>query len=323
MPVRAISGIPRASLGALLLVSLAIAFAPHTAFAQAKRAAPSKAAPSNAVDTPAPAPEQKPGQPFRDNPAAKTAGSAIPGGIVRWSEPGTRKCGMGKRSWLPVEGTCYYPIDLMTKPGVIIVTRTGAGKAETAKVRIKAFDYGTQEVELPDIPQRNPSAADLKRVARESQMLAKMSQRHEGPAQFTLPLGPPAKPLPVGKSFGVKRVFNGKPAPQSHMGVDYPIGPGIPIHAVADGTVALADDLFYPGNAVFVDHGDGLFSESFHLSEIAVKAGDTVKKGDVLGKAGSTGRATGPHLFFGVRWHGTRINPRFLLEDPAKIDSVR
>ena len=310
--------IHRFALGAAVLASLASVVHPIPAAAQTKAAAQPKA-----VESRAGVPQPKPGAPFKDNPAAKTAGSAIPGGIVRWSEPGTRSCRMGKRSWAPVDGTCYYPIDIMTRPGVITVTRVGAGKSESAKVRVEPFDYGTQEVELPDIPQRDPSPADLKRVAREGQVLAKLWQRRAGPPQFTLPLGAPAKPLPPGKAFGVSRVFNGKAASQPHMGIDYPIGPGVPILAVADGTVGLAQDLFNPGNAVFVDHGDGLISESFHLSEMSVKTGDTVKKGDVIGKVGTTGRSTGAHLFFGVRWHGARINPRFLLEDPVKIDSVR
>src|ERR1700722_17488193 len=90
---------------------------------------------------------------------------------------------------------------------------------------------------------------------------------------------------------------------------------GSPVLAVADGKVALAADLFFPGNAVFIDHGDGLVSMYFHLAEINVKAGDDLKKGHILGKVGSTGRATGPHLFFGVRWHDARINPDLLFEN--------
>ena len=144
----------------------------------------------------------------------------------------------------------------------------------------------------------------------------------ERPAEFTLPLGGPAKPLPAGKSFGVKRVFNGRAASQPHTGSDYATPVGTPVLAVADGTVVVAKDLFFEGNAVFTDHGNGLVSMCFHLSEIKVRAGQRVKKGQALGRVGSTGRATGPHLFFGVRWHDARINPQFLLDDPGKIPVV-
>jgi murein DD-endopeptidase MepM/ murein hydrolase activator NlpD len=142
-------------------------------------------------------------------------------------------------------------------------------------------------------------------------------------ARFTLPLSPPANPLPPEKSFGVKRIFNGKPAPQPHTGVDYPTPVGSPVLAVADGTIVMAEEMFFEGNAVFIDHGDGLVSMYFHLAEIKVAAGEDVKRGQILGRVGSTGRATGPHLFFGVRWHDVRIDPWFVLEKPERIPEIQ
>jgi len=248
--------------------------------------------------------------------------STAPGTLVRWGAPGTTRCGMKGRSWAAVKGTCYYPVDLQQPPGVIPISRSGSGHSATARITVEPFDYGTEEITLPDIPQANPSAQDLKRDARDRALLGKIWNRKEGPAKFTLPLRTPASPLPRGKSFGVKRVFNGKPATQPHTGTDYPTPVGTPVLAVADGTVMVADDLFFEGNAVFIDHGDGLISMYFHLSDIKVEAGQEVKKGHTLGRVGSTGRATGPHLFFGVRWHNARINPQFVLEDPSKIPSV-
>ncbi|MEO7760324.1 MAG: M23 family metallopeptidase [Casimicrobiaceae bacterium] len=245
-----------------------------------------------------------------------------PGSVFRWSAPGTKRCAMGGRSWSPIGETCYFPVDLLQKPGVLTVTRSSTGRPESAKVTIEAFDYGTEEVNLPDIPQRDPAAADLKRVAREGALLSKVWRHKESPAQFALPLGPVVKPMPPGKAFGVSRIFNGKPASQPHMGTDYAAGPGVPVLAVADGTVAIAQDLFYPGGAVIINHGDGLVTEAFHLSEMSVAPGAQVKKGQVVGKVGTTGRSTGPHLFFGVRWHNARINPKWLLEDPAKMPAI-
>jgi murein DD-endopeptidase MepM/ murein hydrolase activator NlpD len=93
--------------------------------------------------------------------------------------------------------------------------------------------------------------------------------------------------------------------------------------AVAEGTVVMAEEMFFEGNAVFIDHGDGLISMYFHLADIQVAVGDKVKKGHLLGHVGSTGRATGPHLFFGIRWHNARIDPRFVLEEPSKIPSIQ
>ena len=248
--------------------------------------------------------------------------SAAPGTLVRWSAPGTKRCRMNRRSWPALQETCYYPVDLLQKPGLIKITRWGHGPGESAHISVEPYPYETQEIDLGDIPQANPSPKDLKRDAREQALLNKVWKRKEEPAKFTLPLGAPASPLPEGKTFGAKRVFNGKPAAQPHTGADYATPADTPVLAVADGTVVVAEDLFFPGNAVFIDHSDGLISMSFHLSEIKVKAGQQVKKGDTVGLVGTTGRSTGPHLFFGVRWHGARINPQFLLEDPAKIPAV-
>ena len=249
---------------------------------------------------------------------------AVPGEVLRWagSGPNVTHCRMAGRSWAPLDGTCYYPIDIEHKPGVVEVGRRVGGRSESARIRVGPRNYGTEEVNLPDIPQAHPSPSDLKRDANERVLLGKIYHRPEGQARFTLPVGKPANPFPEGKAFGVDRVFNGKPAPQPHTGVDSPVPVGSPVLAVADGTVAVAQDLFYPGNAVIIDHGNGLFSQYFHLSEIKVKPGNEVKKGERVGLIGSTGRATGPHLFFGVQWHNARINPKFLLENPKRMPEI-
>ena len=130
-------------------------------------------------------------------------------------------------------------------------------------------------------------------------------------------------PLRDGQGFGATWIFNDKPgSSEIHSGADYALAPGSPVSALADGTVVLAEDLFFTGNAVFIDHGNGLVTMSFHLSEIKVQTGQDVKKGGTLGLVGSTGRVTGPHFHLGVRWHDARIAPQALLDDPAKIPAI-
>lgn len=256
-----------------------------------------------------------------DNPAASL--EAVQGTLVRWSVPGTKTCRMGGRSWAALQETCYYPIDMLHKPGLVKVSRRGVGPAKFANIAVTASSYGTQDIDLGDIPQANPSAADLRRNTRDQARVAKVWARREGPARFTLPLGTPATPLPEPKGFGAKWIFNGKPeASEIHSGVDYALATGTPVLALADGTVAIAEELFFAGNAVFVDHGDRLVGMYFHLSEIKVRAGQDVKKGETLGLVGATGRVSGPHLHFGIRWHGARIDPRFLFDDPARIPAL-
>jgi murein DD-endopeptidase MepM/ murein hydrolase activator NlpD len=229
---------------------------------------------------------------------------------------------MKGHAWPALNDVCYYPIDLLTKPGPLKVTRLGQGHSQSATITVTPFDYPTQTVDLGDIPQANPTHEEMKRALDEEAVVDKIWARKEGPARFTLPLGAPATPLPAGRDFGSKRIFNDTPAGQPHMGADYTIVLGTPVHSVADGTVVLAEDQFFSGNAVFVDHGDGLVSMYFHLSKIAVQPGQEVKKGDTIGQVGSTGRSSGAHLFFGVRWHNARIDPQLLLENPTKIDAI-
>jgi murein DD-endopeptidase MepM/ murein hydrolase activator NlpD len=114
-------------------------------------------------------------------------------------------------------------------------------------------------------------------------------------------------------SFGKRRVFNEQPR-SPHSGEDYSAPTGTPIHAVQRGRVALADNLFFSGNAVIVDHGLGLYSYYAHMSTMDVKEGDLVEKGAVLGKVGATGRVTGPHLHMTVRLGHARINPHDLMK---------
>ena len=91
--------------------------------------------------------------------------SAAPGTVLRWSVPETKSCREGKRSWRPLGDTCYFPIDILRQPGTITLTRVGVGRPESARVNVESYDYGTVEVNLGEIPQRDPSAADLKRNA--------------------------------------------------------------------------------------------------------------------------------------------------------------
>ena len=121
--------------------------------------------------------------------------SAAPGTIVRWTAPGTQRCSMKGRSWSPLLETCYYPVDLEQPPGVIPIARWIGGHREIAHISVELHDYGTEEIELPDIPQAHPSPVDLRRDARERLLLGRIWRRGESRAQFTLPLGPPARPM--------------------------------------------------------------------------------------------------------------------------------
>jgi len=113
--------------------------------------------------------------------------------------------------------------------------------------------------------------------------------------------------------FGVQRVFNGA-VKSTHQGLDFRVGPGTTVAAVNRGKIILARPLFFEGNCVVIDHGQGLLTLYLHLSKFLVKEGDTVEKGQPIALSGGTGRATGPHLHLAVRWQGVYLNPQTLLK---------
>jgi murein DD-endopeptidase MepM/ murein hydrolase activator NlpD len=117
---------------------------------------------------------------------------------------------------------------------------------------------------------------------------------------------------PISDIFGVERVFNGS-VQSTHQGLDFRVPSGTPIAAVNSGRVILARALFFEGNCVVIDHGQGLLTLYLHMSKFAVKEGDEVSKGQNLGLSGGTGRATGPHLHLAVRWQGVYVDPKILL----------
>lgn len=246
--------------------------------------------------------------------------TVAPGSLVRWPGEGIENCGQGDRSWEPLAGECWYPIDLLAPEGEMTVVRSRGGSRETRSLRVGAYPYEVQHITLEDDSQVNLSAKNLGRVQKENRMIGALWGR-ESPRLFTLPLGPPLESLPPGGRFGSRRFFNDQPR-SPHTGSDFAAKSGMPILSVAAGTVALTGDFFFPGKSIFVDHGDGLISMYFHMSGIAVEEGDEVQKGEILGLVGQSGRTTGPHLHFGVRWHGARVDPTILLASPEVLPSL-
>jgi murein DD-endopeptidase MepM/ murein hydrolase activator NlpD len=116
----------------------------------------------------------------------------------------------------------------------------------------------------------------------------------------------------ISEAYGTSRTFNGKLA-SLHRGLDFHAPMATPVHASNAGEVVLARELFYEGNCVVIDHGQGFMTMYMHLSEFKVKEGDKVGKDQVIALSGGTGRATGPHLHMSVRWSGEYLDPAKLL----------
>lgn len=133
---------------------------------------------------------------------------------------------------------------------------------------------------------------------------------------WSLPLTRPVTGS-ISSSFGLRRVFNGQPR-GLHRGLDLRAQQGTPIRACADGQVALADNLYFSGNAVYLNHGEGVFTAYLHMVEILVQEGEMVHQGQIIGRVGATGRVTGPHLHLSLLVQGVSVDPQpFLVSQPG------
>jgi murein DD-endopeptidase MepM/ murein hydrolase activator NlpD len=216
-------------------------------------------------------------------------------------------------------------VSLETTPGTYALELTGetlAGAAPgnkvsyTRKFTIARGKYPRIKVPLsvpgkftkPTDEQQDQIAAGKKI---KDDYLNRVTPDREWSGQFTTPAE-----AAISDVFGSQRIFNGK-TESPHLGLDFRVPSGTPVAAMNDGTVLLARPLYFEGNFVVLDHGQGLLTLYLHLSEFKVKEGDAVKRGQVIGLSGGTGRATGPHLHVAVRWQGTYLDPARLISLPV------
>lgn len=251
--------------------------------------------------------------------------TVLQGGIARWSDADARECGIHGRRYAAVDGTCYYPVDMRADPGVHEVALwNAAGERTLGALTVEARECTETAITLDKLEYIDVSEADRARAAKErAEALDAVKGASDVHPRFSLPLAPPAEGAGVKdrSDFCERRIYNDR-IRSVHTGLDYLIGTGNAVSAPADGTVVLAADHFYPGKSVMVDHGGGLLTMVFHLSDIAVEDGDQVKRGDRIGAVGETGRTTGPHLHFGARWHDQRIDAAALLGDPSRLPGI-
>lgn len=157
-----------------------------------------------------------------------------------------------------------------------------------------------------------PPPEVLERIARERSEAAKVMRAETFPTLWALPLVRPVEGV-VTSPYGTRRTFNGTTRSR-HSGIDFRAAPGTPVRVVAEGRVVLTGDRYFSGQSVFVDHGGGLVSLYGHMNQIDVRCGQSVRRGDVLGLSGATGRVTGPHLHFGLGVHGQMADAMSLFD---------
>ena len=206
------------------------------------------------------------------------------------------------------------PLDFGSALLVRLTVIHGNGAIDTTSVPVNVAS-GTYALERLSVAPRFGSPADFAtqaRLARDRALAAQVSRNaHNTPrlwADVTLP-----RDTRITSAFGSGREFNGQ-IQSRHTGTDLAGGTGAPVTAAARGVIALVDTFFLAGNVIYIDHGAGLVSAYFHLSAQDVMAGDTVAAGQPIGKVGATGRVTGPHLHWVVRYGAISVDPMSLLD---------
>jgi len=220
------------------------------------------------------------------------------------------------KTWFALAG-----INFETAPGsysLEVSGKTAVGKSPGNKVTFSR-QFTVAQGKYPKIQSKlsvegkftEPTPEQQKQIEEGQQIkkdyLSRVTPAREWSGEFAAPAN-----AEISDVFGAQRIFNGKVG-STHWGLDFRVPTGTPVEAMNDGTVLLARPLYYEGNFVVLDHGQGLLTIYMHLSEFQVKEGDRVKRGQVIALSGGTGRATGPHLHVGVRWQGTYIDPAALI----------
>jgi murein DD-endopeptidase MepM/ murein hydrolase activator NlpD len=203
-------------------------------------------------------------------------------------------------------------VDLEKAPGkyeLKVTGQTASGQKIncSAMITVRKGRFATENLHVEkEFVEPNPE--QVKRAQEEQRRLREIFDRATPERLWDGKFRVPLDGVTTGKNFGTRRVLNGQPG-SPHGGVDFPAATGTPVHAAQRGQVVLAEELFFPGNTVVVDHGLGIYTFYGHLSEIEVKVGDALEAGAVLGKVGATGRVTGAHLHWGLTVERARVNP--------------
>lgn len=230
-------------------------------------------------------------------------GHAPAGTIVEFS---------GRRLHLGADGVFVFGLDRDAPAHLSLHVRYGSGKASDVSLAVEKRTYPIERVEGLPPKTVTPDPETAARIEREQARVAEARKRDDAREDFLHGFALPVQGARISGVYGSQRIDNGTPkAP--HLGLDMAVPAGTPIHAPAAGIVTFAEpDLVLTGGTVLIDHGFGLSSSFLHMSRLDVKVGQHITPGKVIGAAGMTGRATGPHVHWGFNWFDTRLDPALL-----------
>ena len=222
----------------------------------------------------------------------------------------------GRKLHVGSDGVFVFGLERDAPAQFMLQVRSADGDVSEQKFAVSKREYHIERIE--GLPQKTvtPDPETAARIEREQARVAQARMRDDAREDFLHGFALPVSGARISGVYGSQRVDNGV-AKAPHMGLDMAVPEGTPIHAPAAGIVTFAEpDLVLTGGTVLIDHGFGLSSSFLHMSRLDVKTGDTVKRGQVLGAAGMTGRATGPHVHWGFNWFDVQLDPA-LLAKPA------
>ena len=235
--------------------------------------------------------------------------------VVGHAPPGTRLTLDGNTLHVSPEGIFAFGLDWNQTEPAHLAAQFDDGTTDTRDVAPAVRQYNVQHVN--GLPQNTvtPPPDIIARIKREHARLAEARHTDSEHVWFADPFDWPAPGIMSGV-FGSQRIDNGTPM-SPHFGVDMANVTGTPIRSPADAVVLLTDDFYLEGGFTLLDHGHGVFTHYMHQSKRLAKEGDTVARGDIIGHIGMTGRATGPHLHWGMNWFQAKLDPSLSTRTPA------
>ncbi len=238
----------------------------------------------------------------------------VNGGVIAVKLPvGAKAAVFNNENQLIIDNTAIVGIPFDQEPGIAkLQIELGRNLIDELPMEVVAKEYPEQHITIEDENMVTPPPETLERIQRESALMREAYARRSPAMDGLFPLVVPVTGQ-ISGVFGSRRFFNGKPR-NPHSGIDYAADTGTPIQSPAPGTIALTGDFYFNGNTVVIDHGSGFLSVMCHLHEIQVEQDQEIKKGEVIGTVGSTGRSTGPHLHWTISLQGTKVDPAVMIE---------
>jgi len=274
----------------------------------------SLAACANGANVKAPMRAPEPAPPTASDQRVVFPAIASQGALVIGKVPAGSTVLFGERTLRPTPyGTVVFGIGRDATGPLQIDVRRSDGSHETATISVAPRDWPIERIDGVPPDTVNPPPEIAARIESEQALVSAARVRDDDRADFAQPFIWPVQGRVSGR-FGNQRIYNGTPKPP-HSGMDIAAAQGTPVLAPAAGIITFANPgLYLTGGTVLLDHGHGVSSNFLHLSRIDVKVGDRVAQGQVIGAVGATGRATGPHLHWGMNWFDVRIDPLLVLE---------